>query len=185
MSDTPEIRIGHADRNAALDKLGAHFADGYLNLGEFENRTSRVAEASTRKELDALFADLPKGPSSPANLPATADSGVSTEAAQVDSVETELEEKLRSKQRVDAMTISLWLAGAAGAFLANSFLDVGLLWILLPIAAVLWVLTHVLYERAGLSWKEMEVLGEIQEERDNERAERLRIADQRRKELGK
>lgn len=185
MSDTPEIRIGHADRNAALDKLGSHFADGYLNLGEFEDRTARVAGASTRSELDALFADLPQGPNSPANLPATTGAESTTETAPVDPAEAELEEKLQSKKRVDAVTIALWLAGAGGVFLANQFIAVDLKWILLPVAVVLAVVTYVLYDRAGLSWKEMEALEEIQEEREKERAERLRIADRRRRELGK
>ncbi|AQQ14919.1 hypothetical protein CGLAU_04725 [Corynebacterium glaucum] len=184
MSETPEIRIGHADRNAALDKLGTHFADGYLNLGEFEDRTARVADASTRSELDALFADLPQGPTSSTNLPATSAAGHSKQATPVDSAESELEEKLQSKKRVDAVTIALWLAGAGGVFLANRFIDVDLMWIMLPVAIVLAVVTYVLYDRAGLSWKEMEVLEEIQEEREKERAERLRIADKRRKELG-
>lgn len=185
MSETPEIRIGHADRNAALDKLGTHFADGYLNLGEFEDRTARVADASTRSELDALFADLPQGPTSPTNLPATTGAESTTETAPVDPAEAELEEKLQSKKRVDAVTIAMWLAGAGGVFLANRFIAVDLLWIMLPVAIVLAVVTYVLYDRAGLSWKEMEVLEKIQEEREKERAERLRIADRRRRELGK
>ena len=31
-----EIRVGDAERSDALDRLGTLFADGYLDVGEFE-----------------------------------------------------------------------------------------------------------------------------------------------------
>ena len=33
-----EIRVGDAERSEALDRLGTLFADGYLDVGEFEER---------------------------------------------------------------------------------------------------------------------------------------------------
>ena len=164
MSDTPEIRIGHADRNAALDKLGTHFADGYLNLGEFEDRTARVADANTRSELDALFADLPQA----------------TEIARVDPEALELEQKLRRKKLIDGITIALWVATVIPAFLA---LQAGSLWGALATPAVVLAVTFALNARAGLNGKEWEALEAIQQERDEERAARLRVAEKRRKEL--
>lgn len=142
-----------------------HFASGYLNLGEFEDRTARAAEARTRGELDALFVDLPR----------------EEEIAWVDPVAEELEEKLRRKKRVDGITIALWLAAVIPAFLA---LQAESLWAALAIPAVVFAVTFALNSRAGLTDKEWEALEAIQEERDEERAERLRIANKRRKELG-
>ena len=94
MSDTPEIRVGHADRNAALDRLGAHFADGYLELSEFEDRTARAATVRTRADLDALFSDLP------------AVSETAAAPAPVDPAQAELEAKMEKKKRVDLQTAS-------------------------------------------------------------------------------
>ncbi|WP_278315378.1 DUF1707 SHOCT-like domain-containing protein [Lolliginicoccus levis] len=55
----PEVRIGHAERQAALDALAEHFSEGRLTLPEFDERTARAAAALTRAELEPLFDDLP------------------------------------------------------------------------------------------------------------------------------
>ncbi|AGP31424.1 DUF1707 SHOCT-like domain-containing protein [Corynebacterium terpenotabidum] len=53
------VRIGDADRERAMSLLGAHFADGRLEVTEYDERCRAVAEARTRADLDALFTDLP------------------------------------------------------------------------------------------------------------------------------
>ncbi|WP_149360710.1 DUF1707 SHOCT-like domain-containing protein [Lolliginicoccus suaedae] len=55
----PDVRIGHAERQAALDALNEHFSAGRLTLHEFDERTARAIAAITRAELEPLFQDLP------------------------------------------------------------------------------------------------------------------------------
>src|SRR5574340_620536 len=59
MAEPPEIRIGTAEREQALNVLGEHFDAGRLTLAEFDERSAAVAKATTRGELDKVFTDLP------------------------------------------------------------------------------------------------------------------------------
>ena len=59
MAEPPEIRVGTAEREQALNVLGEHFAAGRLTLSEFDERSAVVAKATTRGELDTVFSDLP------------------------------------------------------------------------------------------------------------------------------
>jgi hypothetical protein len=54
------MRVGDAERRAAADRLGEHFADGRLDQGEFDERVSRAMTAKTRADLTELFTDLPE-----------------------------------------------------------------------------------------------------------------------------
>ncbi|MDU0478147.1 DUF1707 domain-containing protein [Staphylococcus chromogenes] len=56
------IRLSDAERSRALDALGTHFAEGRLNVAEFEERSGKAAAATTRGELTPLFRDLPDTP---------------------------------------------------------------------------------------------------------------------------
>ncbi|MBP2322784.1 hypothetical protein JOF56_003169 [Kibdelosporangium banguiense] len=58
MSD-PEIRVGDAEREEALQALGDHMSAGRLDIDEYGERTARVAASKTRGDLLALFKDLP------------------------------------------------------------------------------------------------------------------------------
>lgn len=67
MAEVPEIRIGTAEREQALEALSRHFSDGRLTVTEFDERSSQVAVATTRGQLEQVFADLPAVvPGSPA-----------------------------------------------------------------------------------------------------------------------
>ncbi|QCQ92043.1 DUF1707 SHOCT-like domain-containing protein [Rhodococcus sp. SGAir0479] len=69
MSDLPEIRIGTAEREHALEALTQHFSDGRLTVTEFDERSGRIAAATTRGQLDTVFADLPSlTPSTPSKV---------------------------------------------------------------------------------------------------------------------
>jgi hypothetical protein len=57
-----EIRIGDAERTAAAQELGEHFAQGRLTPDEHQERLDRVLGARTAAELAPLFADLPGSP---------------------------------------------------------------------------------------------------------------------------
>ncbi|NLU81881.1 DUF1707 domain-containing protein [Rhodococcus sp. HNM0569] len=59
MSDAPEVRIGTAERDRALNELSTHFAAGRLTVAEFDERSAQVTHARTRGDLDKLFTDLP------------------------------------------------------------------------------------------------------------------------------
>jgi hypothetical protein len=52
-------RIGDAERERAVARLGEHVGAGRLDLAEFESRSAAVYAARTRADLDTVFADLP------------------------------------------------------------------------------------------------------------------------------
>jgi hypothetical protein len=54
-----DLRIGDAERDAAIEMLNQHFAAGRLTQREHDERTSLALAARTRADLDALVADLP------------------------------------------------------------------------------------------------------------------------------
>lgn len=54
-----ELRIGDADREAAVADLGEHYAQGRLTKEEYDERSDAVWSARTRSDLAPLFADLP------------------------------------------------------------------------------------------------------------------------------
>ena len=55
----PEVRIGDAERDRVIRDLQAHYRDGRLGLGEFEDRVEQVAAARTASQLDHVLVDLP------------------------------------------------------------------------------------------------------------------------------
>jgi hypothetical protein len=59
-SQGPELRIGDAEREAAVTALGEHYAAGRLTKEEFDERSSRAWEARTSSAMWPLFADLPR-----------------------------------------------------------------------------------------------------------------------------
>lgn len=60
MSPRPEPRIGDAERDAAIQALGEHFAAGRITQQEFDERADTAMRARTDAELRPLFADLPR-----------------------------------------------------------------------------------------------------------------------------
>lgn len=69
MNDRAHQRIGDIERSQALDRLGSYFADGYLDIDEFDTRTGAAAIARTAGEIDVLFTDLPEQQASTAVTP--------------------------------------------------------------------------------------------------------------------
>lgn len=55
----PDYRISDAERQQAMDDLGAHFAAGRLDLAEYEKRLDVIAAAVMRTDILPLFDDLP------------------------------------------------------------------------------------------------------------------------------
>ena len=54
------MRIGNAEREAAVRELGEHYAAGRLDAVEYEERTAAAYAARTGDDLAPLFADLPR-----------------------------------------------------------------------------------------------------------------------------
>ncbi|WP_297741579.1 DUF1707 domain-containing protein [uncultured Tessaracoccus sp.] len=57
----PRLRIGDADRDAALTVLQEAHAAGRLDLAELEERQEQALHARYRVDLDELINDLPEG----------------------------------------------------------------------------------------------------------------------------
>jgi len=53
------VRIGDAERDEALDKLGDHFAAGRLTRDELDERSETAMQARFDSDLEPLFQDLP------------------------------------------------------------------------------------------------------------------------------
>jgi uncharacterized protein DUF1707 len=60
VNENPDVRIGDAEREQALQALGEHTGAGRLTIDEYGQRSAEVAAAKTRADLSALFADLPE-----------------------------------------------------------------------------------------------------------------------------
>ena len=162
-----EIRVGDAERSDALDRLGTLFTDGYLDVGEFEERTGQAAIARTRGELSVLFDDLP---AEPATLEKREPS------------EVELEEKLAAKRKLDTAIYTTLIGGLAVFFVLQIGLDLDYAWVVYPVVGILVVAWYTVFD---ISDEEDEILEELLEKERSDRAERLKLAAERRKELGK
>lgn len=76
MTTTAPIRIGDAERAAALDDLATHFATGRLDRAEYDARVDRGLTARFQTDLDLLFTDLPRRAEPTPSTPAPHDSRV-------------------------------------------------------------------------------------------------------------
>jgi hypothetical protein len=56
----PTMRVGQVERDAVIEQLGRHTADGRLTLVEFEERVEEALGAKTRGELDLVLRELPR-----------------------------------------------------------------------------------------------------------------------------
>ncbi|HEX5620446.1 MAG TPA: DUF1707 domain-containing protein [Solirubrobacteraceae bacterium] len=59
MNDRPELRVSDDDREAAVARLRVAGGEGRLTLEELAERVELADAARTRRDLDALTADLP------------------------------------------------------------------------------------------------------------------------------
>lgn len=55
----PHIRVGDAEREAAIGALGERLSTGHLDMNEYTERVDAASRARTAADLDVLFADLP------------------------------------------------------------------------------------------------------------------------------
>jgi hypothetical protein len=57
-----DLRIGDAERDAAMAQLREHFVAGRLTLDELTERIDAALTAKTQRQIDILMADLPRPP---------------------------------------------------------------------------------------------------------------------------
>jgi hypothetical protein len=55
-----DLRIGDAERDAAMTQLREHFAAGRLTLDELTERIGLALTAKTQRQIEELMADLPR-----------------------------------------------------------------------------------------------------------------------------
>ncbi len=57
-----DVRIGDAERDAAMAQLREHFVAGRLTFDELTERIDAALTAKTQRQIDRLMADLPQPP---------------------------------------------------------------------------------------------------------------------------
>jgi len=57
-----DLRIGDAERDAAMAQLREHFVAGRLTFDELSERIDGTLIAKTQRQIDRLLADLPRPP---------------------------------------------------------------------------------------------------------------------------
>ena len=92
-----DYRIGDTERQKAMDDLGKHFTAGRLDITEYDNRLTNVAEAIMWSDLIPIFSDLPAitDTNTSAAIPHAA--GIPDE---VTFTSSEIEENYRSGKRI-------------------------------------------------------------------------------------
>ena len=92
-----DYRIGDTERQKAMDDLGKHFTAGRLDITEYDNRLTNVAEATMMSDLIPIFSDLPAitDTNTSAAIPHAA--GIPDE---VKFTSSEIEENYRSGKRI-------------------------------------------------------------------------------------
>lgn len=171
---TDEIRVSDADRNVAVEQLGEFFAEGYITMDEFEERSGQVADARTRGQLDELFADLPVTPETNRNPEALArkheDQAAERELA-------ELQSRKRRGQRAEAV---LWSVAFVLFFVAAFVFNNGWAIWLFPLAGIV---SKPVRRAAGLSEYDEKMTKELEDKLEQSRIERLHRAAEQRREL--
>jgi hypothetical protein len=81
MATGPDLRIGHAERDAAAASLREHYAQGRLTLEEFNERLDAVYKATTQSQLSLITRDLPQAAVPSASLPVSTIPGGGRERA--------------------------------------------------------------------------------------------------------
>lgn len=125
--DSESVRIGDADRNAAVDALGDHLTTGRLDLDEFGTRSALANTARTVGDLHALFADLPAPhPPLPGDRPAAVPARRPSPLVPAAATAAELQAVDDDRSRVQKLVGAA--AAASGIIALVLFFATGLWW---------------------------------------------------------
>lgn len=135
------MRIGDAEREAAVAELQNHLAAGRLTPDEFNERMDKAFEARTSAEIDALFRDLPgRGGPNPMAQPVYQDPYAEMEPAYQQQPPMQWGDSSEELQQPAGkpwfaqwwvLLVAIFVSGAAD----------GRLWFLVPLAAIwIWVI---------------------------------------------
>jgi hypothetical protein len=126
------LRVGHAERTAALKALDEHLAAGRLDVDEYADRSAAAAGAVVAADLADLFTDLPEPhpalPGGPKASPPNAPLPVAPPPGEVAAPQP------GAPQRWGPPLMGVALVLAIGLFLLTRQ---GVLMLLIPLVAVL------------------------------------------------
>lgn len=170
-----------------MDRLGNYFADGYLDVDEFSERTEAAATARNASQLERLFADLPSA-TDPAGSPSTAispsasaavsDASASAAVSRTDS-DQELDRLLRKGEKLKIFDGVAFVIGIATLGLLI-FTDLDYVWAGFILATAIAIGGRMVLD---ISDEEEDILEELSESESKRRAERLRLAAEKRREI--
>ncbi|MCT1554581.1 DUF1707 domain-containing protein [Corynebacterium sanguinis] len=172
MDESRDVRIGDPERSAAFDRLTQLFTNGYLDVTEFDARTAELTRASHRSDLDKLFTDMPES--------IEQYSPTETQPRELDP-DAELDRVLTRGKKVQAADTIIWSVTMVLFFLGLFVFHWTYFWVVFPIAGLASWGAREFY---GLGDEEEKIFEELNKAESDKRAERLRVAMERRKELG-
>lgn len=170
-----ELRLSDNERMTALQALGTHYAEGRLDITEFNDRTEKAAVARTLGELRPLFDDLPGG------IPFQAGSLTpQLPVAQPSDASQELMELKKKGELVQRLDVVFSVVGG-GLFFLGLMLGWHYSWLGMLAAGGAMMLS-----RAALKFNESDekTFEKLAKQEDKDRQKRLLEADNRIKELG-
>ena len=109
-----DYRIGDAERQKAMDDLGKHFTAGRLDITEYDNRLTNVAEAIMWSDLIPIFSDLPAITDTNTSAAIPHASGIPEEEK---FSRSEIEESYRSGRRIKLGVMILMFMAAVSSTL--------------------------------------------------------------------
>jgi hypothetical protein len=150
------MRISDVDRQLAGERLRHAMSEGRLDFAEYDNRLAQAYDATTYRDLDQLFADLP-GPAGPDHpvVRVTPNSVVSTPgqratvpapARATHLVPTPLKVLWTIWVAVVAINLTVWLLVSIGNGDLQYFWP---MWLLVPGVALFGVTAGIVGSRAG------------------------------------
>ncbi|QTH60519.1 DUF1707 domain-containing protein [Corynebacterium hindlerae] len=175
---TDDIRLSDNERMVALQALGTHYAEGRISSAEFNERTTKVAEAQTYSALTPLFGDLPGG------VPFTlVSAGLTPNVLEVQSEDPGLLELKQLKSRgklIEQLDLAFTVVGMIVFFL-GMYLGWGYFWLALVASGGAMMLSRALLQYDETDEKTFESL---QKKEAKEKKQRLLDAEKRMRELG-
>lgn len=152
-----------------------------LDINEFEERTGKAAVAKTRGDISELFGDLPALDGSD---PVAGDPHPNAPAPirEESRAQEELDEILKRGTKVHRFDAIIFSVATIFFFLGLFVFNWNYFWVVFPVAGLaVWGVRSLVNFSDG----DEEIFDELQKSEEKDRAERLRRAAERRKELGK